>query len=261
MTASRTDRTLDISFIDANKESSVSGDCAPDETLLDNPIWNSLLTDHRSIAVGDEHARLYPSEIGPLTGVPDQSPASYQALHSLTGPGGVLALFFQDPPSPSNGWKLLRGGQLSQMIWHGLNPNDIESPRMAGPAPKRLSPPDVPEMLALTKLTDPGPFRKRTIELGNYYGIFEAGKLVAMAGERMSLSGFIEVSAVCTHPDVRGRGFARKVILTVMRDIRRRGRTPFLHVLSENRSAIRLYESLGFEQRRTLHLAVLKNKR
>jgi ribosomal protein S18 acetylase RimI-like enzyme len=245
--------------MDAKSPLPDSADCAPDETLLDNPIWNALLTDHRLLAVGDGQARRYLPEIGPLSGTPDQSPASYQALRSLAGPGGILALFFQDQPSPPAEWTLIRGGLLSQMIWHGLNASEIIQPR-AGATSRRLSPADVPEMLALAELTEPGPFRKRTIELGSYYGIFESGRLVAMAGERMSLPGFIEVSAVCTHPDARGRGFARTLMVTVMRDIRRRARTPFLHVFADNLSAISVYDSLGFTLRRTFHLAVLKNE-
>jgi GNAT superfamily N-acetyltransferase len=259
MPSSRAYPKSDHGHMDAKSAPQDSADCAPDETLLDNPIWNALLSDHRTFAVGDGQARRYPSEVGPLSGTPDQSPASYQALHSLAGAGGVLALFFQDPPSHPLGWTLIRGGLLSQMIWRGLNASEIIQPR-AEAAPRRLSPADVPEMLALAELTEPGPFRQRTVELGSYYGIFESGRLVAMAGERMSLPGYIEVSAVCTHPDVRGRGFARTLMVTVMRDIRRRGRTPFLHALADNLTAIRVYESLGFTLRRTFHLAVLKNE-
>ncbi len=259
MPSPQADSQSEHEHMDAESEAPDAVDCAADETLLDNPIWNALLTDHRSIAVGDGHAKRYPSEIGPLSGVPDQSPASYWALHSLTGADGVLALFFQDQPSPQAGWTLLRGGLLSQMIWRGLNADEIIRAQ-AGVTPRRLTLVEVPEMLALAELTEPGPFRKRTIELGSYYGIFEAGRLVAMAGERMSLPGFIEVSAVCTHPDVRGRGLAHTLMATVMRDIQRRGRTPFLHVFADNLPAIRVYESLGFTLRRTLHLAVLKNE-
>ena len=114
-------------------------------------------------------------------------------------------------------------------------------------------------MLELTELTEPGPFRKRTFELGKFYGAFESDRLVSMAGQRMSLPGFIEVSAVCTHPDARGRGYARVLMSTVIHDILQRGKRPFLHAFADN-PAIRLYESLGFVHRRTFHLAVLKNE-
>jgi predicted GNAT family acetyltransferase len=115
-------------------------------------------------------------------------------------------------------------------------------------------------MVALAQLTEPGPFRERTIELGAFFGIFESGRLVAMAGERMHLPHHVEVSAVCTHPDARGRGYARMLITTVIDGIRQRGKIPFLHSFADNYPANRVYESLGFRQRRTFELAVLKNR-
>lgn len=250
---------LDDTLMDAQEALPDSADCSPDESLLDNPIWNALLTDHRELAVGNGEAKRYPSEIGPLSGMSHQSAAGYRSLQKLTGSDGVLVLFYQEPPSPPEGWTLVRGGLLHQMMWRGLNAGEIEHPKPVA-ALRRLSAADVPEMRALAELTEPGPFRNRTIELGHYYGIFEAQGLVAMAGERMSLPGFTEMSAVCTHPSVRGRGYARTLMLRVMRHIRRRARTPFLHVLAENHSAIRLYENLGFTLRRTLQLAVLKRE-
>ena len=113
-------------------------------------------------------------------------------------------------------------------------------------------------MVELATLTEPGPFRERTQELGAFFGIFDEERLMAMAGQRMRLPGFIEVSAVCTHPDARGRGYARSVMLEVMADIVDRGDTPFLHTFADNQQAIRVYEALGFTRRRSLHLVVLK---
>jgi predicted GNAT family acetyltransferase len=109
----------------------------------------------------------------------------------------------------------------------------------------------------LAALTEPGPFRARTCELGEFFGIFEGGRLVSMAGQRLRLPSFIEVSAVCTHPDARGRGYARAAMVRVMEDILSRGATPFLHAFADN-PAVRVYEALGFTHRRSLHLAVLQ---
>jgi GNAT superfamily N-acetyltransferase len=228
------------------------------ERLLDNPIWNALGTGHRALSIGDGQARRYPPAIGPLSGTPDQSIASYNALRPLAGTGGVIGLFFQQPPAPPHGWALLRGGLLSQMIWQESRDQAIPK-QLAGTNLRQLTIADVPAMIKLAELTEPGPFRERTIELGNFYGVFDSDRLLAMAGQRMSLPGFVEVSAVCTHPDARGRGYARTLMSTAMQDILQRGSTPFLHVLAENLSAIRVYESLGFIPRRTFHLAVLKN--
>src|SRR5262249_24775061 len=115
---------------------------------------------------------------------------------------------------------------------------------------------DVPDMLALIEITKPGPFRSRTRELGQYFGIRVDGRLVAMAGEPPRPRGYTEISAVCTHPDHRGRGYARDLIETLVRNIVDRGDVPFLHVEQHNRAAS-LYETLGFSTRQTMHLVGL----
>jgi predicted GNAT family acetyltransferase len=112
-------------------------------------------------------------------------------------------------------------------------------------------------MIELATLTEPGPFRERTIELGTFYGIVQGDRLLAMAGQRMRVPGFVEVSAVCTHPDARGRGYAGMLMSRVMRDILAEGATPFLHAYASN-PAVSLYRRLGFTQRRTFELAVIK---
>jgi GNAT superfamily N-acetyltransferase len=225
---------------------------------LDNPIWNSLHTEHRSFAVSNELARRYPAAVGPLSGIARQSAANYEALRELAGPGGVVVLFCQEKPAPPQGWTLIRGGVLSQMICAA--PADSAPITLTrGEEFRNLTAADVPAMVELAELTEPGPFRERTIELGPFFGIFQSGRLLAMAGERTHLPEFVEVSAVCTHPDARGRGYARMLIATVMDEIRQRGKTPYLHSFAHNYSAIRVYESLGFTLRRNLELAVLKN--
>lgn len=226
---------------------------------LDNPIWNALLTEHSSFAISNHQARRYPSAIGPLSGITHQSPENYKALRSLAGPEGILVLFCAEKPAPPHGWALIRGGVLTQMICDNPRPAPLELTR--GEVFRPLTSADVPEMVALAQLTEPGPFRERTIELGPFFGIFDDGRLVAMAGERMHLPHHVEVSAVCTHPDARGRGYARMLIAAVMDEIRQRGKTPFLHSLADNDHAIRVYESLGFTQRRTFELAVLKRSK
>ena len=226
------------------------------EAPLDNPIWNALRTGHKALALVEGAARRYPSAIGPLAGTPDQSQESYESLGVLAGPGGILGLFFPDPPTPAAGWSLFRGGVLTQMI--------CRAPRLVGTSGlaegikhRRLGRTDVPAMIELATLTEPGPFRERTIELGNFYGIFEGDRLLAMAGQRMRVPGFVEVSAVCTHPDARGRGYAGILMSEVMRDIAADGAVPFLHAFADN-PAVRLYEKLGFTHRRNFQLAVIK---
>jgi hypothetical protein len=173
--------------------------------LLDNPILNSLLTNHSSLALAQGHARRYPAEIGPLSGFPNQSLESYRDLRAIVGPGGVAVLFLEEKPTPPAGWTLLREGLIDQMVCAGATRREQRLlPLEATIRP--LIATDAHAMMELAQLTEPGPFQLQTIELGPFYGIFHECRLVAMAGERLRLPGFIEVSAVCTHPDVRGRG-------------------------------------------------------
>lgn len=226
---------------------------------LDNPIWNALNTEHGELALGNKYAKRYPADIGPLSGIADDAARNYEELRALAGPGGTVVLFLEEPPTPKAGWTLVRNGLLSQMIltspvaWKGAPP---------GPAAivRKLTAADVPSMQKLADLTEPGPFRLRTIDLGDFYGIFDSDRLVAMAGQRLHLPHFVEVSAVCTHPDARGRGYARTLISVVVEEILQRGKVPFLHSLFDNHQAIRVYEALGFTLRRTLQLAVLKSE-
>jgi ribosomal protein S18 acetylase RimI-like enzyme len=211
---------------------------------LDNPVWSCLTTRHAHLALGGIHARRYPPEISPIAGLPGIGPDSVAALTSLTEIGddvGIVGPFIPRlPPS----WETLYESELTQMI------------RTAGaPLPEGdlevlvLGAADVADMLALVERTRPGPFRARTIELGAYIGIREGGRLVAMAGERMCVGDCREVSAVCTDPDARGRGYARALVGRVVNRILRSAETPFLHVESRNTRAIELYGALGFVRR------------
>lgn len=129
------------------------------------------------------------------------------------------------------------------------------------PAPEEavtLGATDVPEMLALVELARPGPFGPQTLSLGRYIGVQDGDRLVAMAGERLHPAGFVEVSAVCTHPEYRGRGLGASLTAEVARGIFARGLTPFLHVMPDNVGARRVYEALGFAVRAEIALSVLK---
>lgn len=226
--------------------------------LLDDPIWNSLSTAHSNLAIGNELARRYPPAIGPLSGIANHSDAAYEGLRLLAEPEGTVVLFVPDAPKPRPGWTLVREGPLTQMIC--LDPPSPSSAALpAGATLRQLTAADVPQMIALAQLTEPGPFRERTHELGIFHGIFENDRLLSMAGQRTRVPGFVEVSAVCTHPDARGKGYARTLMLLVLEDIRREGATPYLHAWADNHSAIRVYRDLGFAHRHTLYVAALRN--
>ena len=229
-----------------------------DTAPLDNPIWNSLLTDHAHLALGVGPARCFPSAIGPLAGMPDTSATSFEALRDLAGPGGIVGLFLTEKPALPPGWTMFRDGLMYQMIFRSAA---IPDPAVLAPGVEivQLASADVPAMVELAHLTEPGPFGERTHELGTFFGIKSDGRLLAIAGERLRLPQFVEVSAVCTHPDARGRGYAAALTATVARNIRANGRTPILHLFAANQAAFRVYESLGFTIRRTLELAVIEN--
>jgi ribosomal protein S18 acetylase RimI-like enzyme len=230
----------------------------PADQLLDDPIWTALNTSHAALALGGTLARRYPAHIGPLSGLADQSDAAFEELRALAGPGGVVVLFLQQPLQPRAGWTVVREGPLNQMVC--ITP-PAEAPAALPPTAtlRRLTTADSPAMVELATLTEPGPFREGTHELGGFYGIFEGGRLLSMAGQRMRVPGYVEVSAVCTHPDARGRGYARLLMLQVMADIRAEGLRPFLHSWAFNHAAIRVYTDLGFVLRHSMYVAALRN--
>ena len=225
------------------------------EEWLDNPIWSALTTDHAALAVGHGEARRYPEEIGPLAGMREPSAANWATMAELAGPGGVVAMFFREKPPIPEGWTPILEGTLVQMVAEA--PKLVRRAEPEGVTLRKLTAEDAPAMVELATLTEPGPFRMRTIELGTFFGILAEGRLLAMAGKRMHVPGYIEVSAVCTHPEARGRGYARLLMSCVMEEILAAGRTPFLHALASNAGAIRVYEDLGFRVRRQLEVAAV----
>jgi predicted GNAT family acetyltransferase len=220
---------------------------------LDNPIWHALSSVHACFAEGDGCAKRYPTEVAPLAAVREQSQQAYNSLGELLGEQDVAVMFLDAPPRAPQGWRLVHGLQMEQMVCT-VPPEPVQHSYEI----KELNSEDVPQMLSLTALTEPGPFRKRTIEFGGYRGIRDSELLVAMTGQRLSLTGFTEVSAVCTHPEYRGRGYAIALVSAVAQTIFARGETPFLGVRQDNTPAIKLYEKLGFKIRRSLHLAVVQ---
>jgi GNAT superfamily N-acetyltransferase len=223
---------------------------------LDRPIWNALTGPQADFAEVAGTARRFPPAVTALGALESIDDAGYAALASLQRPREVTALFLEEAPKPPADWKVVRTLPLCQMVHQQINravPGRQETKRWI-----ELGAPDESEMLALAQLTEPGPFGTRTRELGTFLGIRKDGKLASMAGVRLHLRGFTEVSAVCTHPDHTGHGYAAELMLEVMARIRQRGETPFLHVRGDNTRAIQIYERLGYKLRRMFHLAVVQ---
>jgi predicted GNAT family acetyltransferase len=217
---------------------------------LDQPVWSALTTRQAQFAVGNSLALRFAADVSPFAAARDASPACTAALADLIlshGSAIVLGAW-----TPRSGIVVEKTAPIVRMVAGG----EIES--TSADAIQPLTEADAPEMLALATLTEPGPFLARTHRLGSFWGIKQGGRLMAMAGERMQPLGFTEVSGVCTHPDARGRGYARRLSALVAREIVARGETPFLHAYATNTNAIRLYESLGFTIRRQVTATVLR---
>jgi predicted GNAT family acetyltransferase len=222
--------------------------------LLDRPAWNALNGPHAALAEGGPLARRYRPDIIPFAAARDNSPLSLAALAALPRPGEVMVLVETSRPAVPPGFNAVRTGSLVQMILT-RPPEPVADPRIVP-----LSEADAEEMLALAKLTEPGPFTLKAQTLGAFYAIRVDGRIAAMAGERMRQPGFAELSGVCVHPDFRGRGLARLLSVFVTHRILERGQTPFLHAWEHNTAAITLYETIGYELRATMNLAAIKMK-
>jgi predicted GNAT family acetyltransferase len=221
---------------------------------LDHPIWTALTTRQQALAEGGTLARRYPPAIGPFAAMSDMSPQAFAALGALMSQSDMAVLFTPDPVNPPAEFKILLAKTGEQMI-------GTPAETSAGTTEVvTLGADDVPAMMELTKLTNPGPFALRTHELGTFLGIRIDGQLVAMAGERMKPANYTEITAVCVHPACRGRGYAQMLLAAVSRQISARGEIPFLHVFSDNESAIALYQRQGMEIRRRLWVTVLQRQ-
>jgi GNAT superfamily N-acetyltransferase len=222
---------------------------AREDPRLDNPVYAALLGAHSRFAQRCGRALRYPADIAPFLALPaGASKADWRDAIELMGPGTVAATMHDETPLPE-ALRLTLSFELVQMI--GEHPVGRRDPEAL-----TLSSADVPEMLELVRQTEPGPFLQRTIELGRYIGIRRDGALVALAGERFRFDGWTEISAVCTAPAYRGHGLASRLISTLVADIQDRSERVFLHVLTSNANAIRLYEDLGFRTRRRRTIAV-----
>jgi ribosomal protein S18 acetylase RimI-like enzyme len=207
--------------------------------ILQNPVYHALSGAHSGLAEVRGRARRYPTQVAPFLALPDDpTQQDWDDAAQLVGVGHTGALIRPDLPLPAN-FKLVQQFDLVQLV----------APESFGAEAAEavvLGVEDVPEMLALTELTEPGPFRARTIEFGSYLGLRDGDALIAMAGARFRPPGYIEISAVCTDPAYRGKGLATRLIRAVAAGIEQAGARPFLHTGGTNTSAIRLYEGLGF---------------
>lgn len=224
--------------------------------LLDNMIWNAITTGNRTLAVVEDNAGFFRPDIAPFAAMREPGNEGLERLHGILPAGKKIALsWLERIPLDPGKWETVQEMDCCQMLYEV--PVDSFLTAESGSI-MSLNREHIPEMLELTALTRPGPFLENTILFGNYFGIFLDGRLAAMTGQRMHPVPYMEVSAVCTHPGYRGRGLARTLMLHVMKIILEQSFIPFLHVLSSNTGAIRLYESIGFRLRTKIQIDVIK---
>jgi len=221
---------------------------------LDRPVWASLTTHHASLSEGNALARRFARDVNLFASTCDDTPAAIAALAVLVQPGETAVLLQVPKIAIPPGLVEVKASQGVQMVAARRMMFEATSDMLT------LTDEDAPEMLELATLTEPGPFLARTHTMGTFLGIRIGGRLAAMAGERMRFPGYTEGSGVCTHPEFRGRGLARRLSAAIATGIQARGDQAFLHAWKTNHSAISLYEGLGFKIRTDVNVAVLKRE-
>ncbi|MBE9584455.1 GNAT family N-acetyltransferase [Mucilaginibacter sp. JRF] len=221
--------------------------------VLSNPAWYALTTGNARLALGNSRVKYFDERVSPFVGLEDSSEDSFIELADMVNNEEGIRLFISpvevNVPAP---WQVVACVNCYQMVWKGS-----ALPSAYDDEVTVLNESHIPDMLALTKLTNPGPFAMQTIEFGHYRGVFADGKLVAMAGQRLNPSPYAEISAVCTHPDHLGKGYARMLLNHHINRVTAASGIPFLHVKHDNDRAITVYKSLGFEINKELLFYVL----
>ncbi|GAB4092697.1 GNAT family N-acetyltransferase [Flaviaesturariibacter terrae] len=217
------------------------------QQLLQNSVYEALSSGDARLGTRRGNVAFFDADVSPFVGFPEGLAEGFAELHALLPAGRRILFARPEPLAIPGGWTLRVHIEGAQFVYEGGADAPLSAVEL-----QPLGPEHVPEMIALTALTKPGPFDRRTIEFGHYYGVFEAGRLVAMTGQRLHPGNYSEISAVCTHPDFLGRGYAAALMQQQLRLMRAAGTTPFLHVRADNTRAIELYERLGFRRSRPM---------
>lgn len=221
--------------------------------LLENPVYNSLLSGDKHLSLGNEQVRYFDEEVSPFAGFAEDNKHGFSELYDLLPQGRRILYAIPSRIQEPKGWQLQHEIKGLQFVYEGSKKNEDEFLNILP-----LGEEHVDEMIELVKLTKPGPFGKRTINFGSYHGIFDQNKLVAMTGQRMHVGNYTELSAVCTHPDHLGKGYASSLMKHQLQIILNNGQQPFLHVRDDNDRAIAVYERLGFKVSRIMNFYFLK---
>jgi predicted GNAT family acetyltransferase len=222
---------------------------------LDNPVWEALGTKQQHFNQGTATVKFFPEDVSPFVGMKNWDEADRRELLLQIPDNRSFSVMIAKEVQLPEETELIFSIPLYQMYCPVLNP--VKERELTV---RSLSNADVPQMLELTELTRPGPFYSKTITFGNYIGLFQNDQLISMAGERLKTNGYTEVSAICTHPEYLGNGYASYLTSKVAEGVFREGSVPFLHVRTDNTAAIRVYQKLGFQVRADVYFAVFKKR-
>lgn len=224
---------------------------------LDNPIWHALSTLDGDKNISTGSFKYFDAQMAPFMGAEDWTEVNQRFIAAQAPSERSWFLLIADEVSFIDEFEMVFTIPLYQLVCPQLKslpshymPVDIVP----------LNETHIEEMIALTTLTKPGPFLQRTIEFGNYHGIFKEGRLAAMGGERLHVEGYTEISAICTHPDFQGLGYGAQITHFLASSVIQKGSIPFLHARYDNTNAIAVYERLGFEIRKKMAFYIFRKK-
>ncbi|WP_055435263.1 GNAT family N-acetyltransferase [Lacinutrix algicola] len=217
------------------------------EHQLKNPVWHSLKETHKKFVIEFNRVQFYKPDVCNFAAFYDDTKTA-KAANEYTNSSDDFFFVSENQTPIVDGINVVLEKKTDgcQMVLNKLVDIEITEDIVL------LDETFIDEIYDLVWLVMPGYYKKRTFEMGNYYGILKDGKLVSIAGQRMQTNLFIEISAVVTHPDYTGKGLARQLIVHNTKEILKENKTPILHTNKGN-LAIPLYEKLGYKLTRDMN--------